>query len=226
MPKSLGLQITDVRIRRTDLTQEVSQQTFDRMKAERLAEAERLRARGREAAQRIKAIADRQVVEIIAEARKESEIARGQGEGERSLHLRRSVLERSGLLRVLPVDDGLWHGVGQHGNNDGAVAEFRVLPLFPGLRAVRCRRSAVRRHGSGRLQHPPLNRGRCTAMVDFSWDAVGLFLVFEGLLYGCFPLIAKRVGARCQRTAGRVPAHCGRRFRSLIGVAVVWLARG
>ena len=80
----LGLQITDVRIRRTDLTQEVSQQTFDRMKAERLAEAERLRARGREAAQRIKAIADRQVVEIIAEARKELEIARGQGEGERS----------------------------------------------------------------------------------------------------------------------------------------------
>lgn len=82
--ESLGLQITDVRIRRTDLTQEVSQQTFDRMKAERLAEAERLRARGREAAQRIKAIADRQVVEIVAEARKESEIARGEGEGERS----------------------------------------------------------------------------------------------------------------------------------------------
>jgi modulator of FtsH protease HflC len=82
--ESLGLQITDVRIRRTDLTQEVSQQTFDRMKAERLAEAERLRARGREAAQRIKAIADRQVVEIVAEARKESEIIRGQGEGERS----------------------------------------------------------------------------------------------------------------------------------------------
>ncbi|RUU88445.1 protease modulator HflC, partial [Mesorhizobium sp. M7A.T.Ca.TU.009.01.3.1] len=40
---SLGLQIEDVRIRRTDLTAEVSQQTFDRMKAERLAEAARLR---------------------------------------------------------------------------------------------------------------------------------------------------------------------------------------
>ncbi len=74
---SLGLKIEDVRIRRTDLTAEVSQQTYDRMKAERLAEAERLRARGREAAQRIKARADREVVEIIAEARKESEILRG-----------------------------------------------------------------------------------------------------------------------------------------------------
>lgn len=81
---SLGLEITDVRIRRTDLTQEVSAQTFERMKAERLAEAERLRARGREAAQRIRARADREVVEIIAEARRESEILRGEGEAERN----------------------------------------------------------------------------------------------------------------------------------------------
>ena len=81
---SLGLEIEDVRIRRTDLTQEVSQQTYDRMKAERLAEAERLRARGREAAARIRARADREVVEIVAEARKESEILRGEGEAERN----------------------------------------------------------------------------------------------------------------------------------------------
>ena len=80
----LGLEIEDVRILRTDLTAEVSQQTFDRMKAERLAEAERLRARGREAAQRIRARADREVVETVAEARRESEILRGQGEAERS----------------------------------------------------------------------------------------------------------------------------------------------
>lgn len=81
---SLGLQIEDVRIRRTDLTAEVSQQTYDRMKAERLAEAERLRARGNEAAQRIRARADREVVEIVAEAQKESEILRGEGEAQRS----------------------------------------------------------------------------------------------------------------------------------------------
>lgn len=81
---SLGLKIEDVRIRRTDLTQEVSQQTYDRMKAERLAEAERLRARGREAAQRIRARADREVVEIVAEANKESEILRGEGEAQRN----------------------------------------------------------------------------------------------------------------------------------------------
>jgi membrane protease subunit HflC len=81
---SLGLEIVDVRIRRTDLTAEVSQQTYDRMKAERLAEAERLRARGNEAAQRIRARADREVVEIVAEAEKESQILRGEGDAQRS----------------------------------------------------------------------------------------------------------------------------------------------
>ena len=82
--ESLGLNIEDVRIRRTDLTQEVSQQTFDRMKAERLAEAELIRARGNEAGQRRRAIADRQVVEIVAEAQRDSEILRGEGEAERT----------------------------------------------------------------------------------------------------------------------------------------------
>ena len=82
--ENLGIQIDDVRIRRTDLTQEVSQQTFERMKAERLAEAELIRARGNEAGQRIRAIADRQVVEIESEARRDSEIIRGEGDAERN----------------------------------------------------------------------------------------------------------------------------------------------
>lgn len=82
--KELGLEIVDVRIRRTDLTQEVSEQTYNRMKAERLAEAERLRARGLEAARRLRATADRQVVEIKAAAQRDGEILRGEGEGERN----------------------------------------------------------------------------------------------------------------------------------------------
>ncbi len=81
----LGIEIVDVRILRTDLTQQVSAQTFDRMKAERLAEAALLRARGKEAAQSLRAIADRQAVEIIAAARRDSEVLRGEGDAERSL---------------------------------------------------------------------------------------------------------------------------------------------
>ncbi|MEM1317039.1 MAG: protease modulator HflC [Pseudomonadota bacterium] len=82
--ENLGVQVVDVRVRRTDLTAEVSDQTFQRMSAERLAEAERIRARGQEAARRIRAAADRQTVEVKAEAQREAEILRGEGEGDRN----------------------------------------------------------------------------------------------------------------------------------------------
>jgi len=82
--ETLGLTIRDVRIRRTDLTQEVSAQTFQRMRAERLAEAELIRARGNEEGQRRRAVADRQVVELVSEAQRDSEILRGEGDAERN----------------------------------------------------------------------------------------------------------------------------------------------
>jgi modulator of FtsH protease HflC len=80
----IGIEIVDVRIKRTDLLPEVSQQTFDRMRAERLAEAAQLRARGTELAARIKAEADREAVVTVAEAQREAEILRGQGDAERT----------------------------------------------------------------------------------------------------------------------------------------------
>jgi membrane protease subunit HflC len=82
--ESLGIDITDVRILRTDLTTDVSKQTFDRMSAERLAQAAAIRAGGQQAAQSLRAIADRQAVEIVAAANKDSEILRGEGDGQRS----------------------------------------------------------------------------------------------------------------------------------------------
>ncbi len=80
----LGIDIVDVRVVRTDLTRQVSTQTFDRMKAERLAEAAGLRAKGQELAQTLKAAADRQAIQITAEANKLSEILRGEGDAERN----------------------------------------------------------------------------------------------------------------------------------------------
>lgn len=74
----------DVRITRTDLTTQVSQQTYDRMKAERLAEAAFLRARGQELAQTLRAQADRQAVELVATAQRDADILRGEGEGQRN----------------------------------------------------------------------------------------------------------------------------------------------
>ncbi|KQW81199.1 protease modulator HflC [Devosia sp. Root413D1] len=80
----LGIEVVDVRIIRTDLDPSVSAETFNRMKAERLAEAALLRARGQEAAQTARAIADRQAVEVLSAARRDAEILRGEGDAERS----------------------------------------------------------------------------------------------------------------------------------------------
>ncbi|MGO4196387.1 protease modulator HflC [Rhizobium sp. YAF28] len=82
--ENLGLHIDDVRIRRTDLSPEVAPNTYNAMRSERLAEAERIRAEGNEEGQRRRAVADRQVVEITADAQRDSEILRGQGDAERN----------------------------------------------------------------------------------------------------------------------------------------------
>jgi membrane protease subunit HflC len=84
LTEELGINIVDVRIKRTDLLPEVSQQTFERMQAERLAEAAQLRARGNELAARIRAEADREAVVTVAEAEREAEILRGQGDADRN----------------------------------------------------------------------------------------------------------------------------------------------
>ena len=82
--RALGIEIVDVRVRRTDLTPDVLNDTYDRMNAERFAEAANLRAIGETARRRIRAEADREAVELVAKAKRESEIIRGQGDGERN----------------------------------------------------------------------------------------------------------------------------------------------
>ncbi len=81
---ALGVEIIDVRIRRADLPEQNLQATFQRMEAERQREAADERARGAEAAQKVRAGADRQAVEIVSEARRESEIIRGEADAERN----------------------------------------------------------------------------------------------------------------------------------------------
>lgn len=82
--ESLGMEIVDVRIRRSDLPDETSQAVYNRMISEREREAAEFRAQGEEQAQRIRATADREATVIRAEATRESEILRGQGDAERT----------------------------------------------------------------------------------------------------------------------------------------------
>ena len=81
---NFGIEIVDLRLKRTDLTAEVQSNVFDRMRTEREREANLLRAEGQELSQKIKATADREKIEIIAEAEKQSNILKGEGEAARN----------------------------------------------------------------------------------------------------------------------------------------------
>ena len=78
------IEIVDLRLKRTELTNEVQVNVFDRMRTEREREANLLRAEGQEISQKIKATADREKIEIVAEAEKQSNILRGTGEAARN----------------------------------------------------------------------------------------------------------------------------------------------
>ncbi|WP_152045906.1 protease modulator HflC [Aureimonas psammosilenae] len=81
---NLGVSLEDVRISRTDLTPEVSERTYARMSAERLAEAERLRADGQVKARETRAAADREAVTLTAQAQRDAAALEGQGQAERN----------------------------------------------------------------------------------------------------------------------------------------------
>jgi len=80
----LCVDIIDVRIKKADLPEQNLNATFARMQAEREREAADERARGKEAAQIVRATADRQAVELVSEATKNAEIIRGEADATRN----------------------------------------------------------------------------------------------------------------------------------------------
>jgi membrane protease subunit HflC len=76
----LGIEVVDVRVKRIEFSETVSESVFKRMREERLRVAAELRAEGAENAERIRAEADRSRTVILAEAYRDSEIIRGQGD--------------------------------------------------------------------------------------------------------------------------------------------------
>ena len=82
-----GIEILDVRIGRTDLTEQVANNVYQRMRSEREKEANLLRAEGQELSKEIVAAANRQQTVIIAEAERTSSILRGQGDAQKNIIL-------------------------------------------------------------------------------------------------------------------------------------------
>ena len=81
---NFGIKIVDVRIKRADLPQANSDAIFRRMQTEREREAKEFRAKGAEMAVTITSTADKEVTVILAEAQKQSEIMKGEGDGKRN----------------------------------------------------------------------------------------------------------------------------------------------
>jgi len=82
--EKFGIQIIDVRIKRADLPQANSEAIYKRMQTEREREAKQFRARGAEMAVTISSTADKEVTVILANAKKQSEIMKGEGDGRRN----------------------------------------------------------------------------------------------------------------------------------------------
>jgi len=82
--KKFGIRIIDVRIKRADLPQANSEAIYKRMQTEREREAKEFRARGAEMAVTITSTADKEVTVLLANAKKQSEIMKGEGDGQRN----------------------------------------------------------------------------------------------------------------------------------------------
>jgi membrane protease subunit HflC len=80
--RGLGLQLIDVRVKKIDLPDEVSESVYSRMRQDFARQAKQLRAEGAENAEKLRAEADRERTEILAQANREAEIIRGTGDAE------------------------------------------------------------------------------------------------------------------------------------------------
>ena len=78
----LGVEIIDFRVKRIDLPSNLSNSVYERMRTERNRLAEELRSEGKEIAREIRAVADKDKVVILAQAYKQSEELRGEGDAE------------------------------------------------------------------------------------------------------------------------------------------------
>ena len=81
---TLGIELIDVRVKKIELSDEVSESVYNRMRQERARFASELRAEGAENAEIIRAEADRDVTVIVANAYKDSEIIKGEGDAKQT----------------------------------------------------------------------------------------------------------------------------------------------
>jgi membrane protease subunit HflC len=113
--KEIGVQIVDVRLKRVELPQEVSEAVYRRMEAERRAVASELRSQGFSAAEKIRAEADREREVIVAEAYREAQRVKGEGDARATAVYARAFSENPefyAFYRSLEAYRGSFRGSG------------------------------------------------------------------------------------------------------------------
>ena len=129
----IGIEVVDVRVKKIDFPENISESIYERMRSERQRVAAELRAQGAEAAERIRADADRQRTEILADAYRDSELIRGEGDAKsaetyaqaferdtefysfwRSLGAYRGVFSSGGSIMLLDSDSEFFRYFNQH----------------------------------------------------------------------------------------------------------------
>ena len=120
--EELGVEVVDVRVKQIDLPPDVSESVYQRMNAEREKEAREHRSQGQELAEGIRAAADREVTVLKANAYRDAELIRGEGDADGYLHLCRCLQPGSGVLLVHPQSQGLSGCVSGAGRCHAAAA--------------------------------------------------------------------------------------------------------
>src|SRR5260221_84761 len=145
--KPFGIDVIDVRLRRADLPEGTSQAIFARLQDDRQREAQEFRAQADEFAHRIRSVAERERTVIIAEAPKQSQILRGQGEGEsvkihadafgkdrnffafyRSMQAYREALGGQNTTLVLSPDNDFFRFFGSADGKGGSAGNGNAKP--------------------------------------------------------------------------------------------------
>ncbi len=103
----LGLTLVDVRVKRIDLPEEVSESVYNRMRQNFARQASQLRAEGDEQAQRIRAEAERERTELLAIGNRDAEVIRGEGRCASGRHLRACLPALPRVLFAAPQPPGL-----------------------------------------------------------------------------------------------------------------------
>ncbi len=167
---TFGIEIVDVRVRRTDLNENVLEQTYRRMESERNALAADIRSKGEATKTRMNAETDRTYTTKLADAQRQSEIIRGEGDGERNKVFAQAFQQDPEFFSFYRSMQAYTKSMGADGTTMVLNPDSEFFKYF----------GFEKNSGTAAPAAP-------AAMTQDLLMALGLVFVIEGLLYALVP---------------------------------------